>query len=71
MAGGAQTPKPPTGSYVVEELGADTHVCFRVDVHRLAHVEMLSNDSGFGDLVTEAWDPGGADLDLRWTSSSD
>ena len=28
---------------------------------------MLSNDSGFGDLVTEAWDPAGADLDLRST----
>jgi N-acetylmuramic acid 6-phosphate etherase len=36
-------------------------------MHRLAHVEAVSDNSGLGDLATESWDPAGADLDLRST----
>ena len=37
-------------------------------MHRLARVETVRNDSSLDQLPTEAWDPAGADLDLRSTA---
>jgi N-acetylmuramic acid 6-phosphate etherase len=37
-------------------------------MHRLARVETVRNDSELDQLPTEAWDPAGANLDLRSTA---